>query len=267
MHCDYHCVNCYLKKDILEDRVEKTQEFFADLIRIAKKVGIKEIAVPMNYSKEKGTGKDKNYDYYNLFRRVCKENNLQLSMTCNYDFFVNYPELDLDGISLISISLNDFVTGTKSKKEECFEIIDKLKENKIPIVNCNILLSDHMIELLKNGLAQQILNHSDSIYLLVSKPLKISLAKAGKWYDELSEVLPLDSERILIDTCIKYSFGLTDNVCDKHKMIYVNPYGEIKNCSFDNKNLIILNKAEEFENIYDKMFPLNRQLTCSLMTI
>lgn len=265
MHCDYHCVGCYLKKDIEEGMVEKSPEFFASLLRVAKKVGMKELAVPMNYSEEIGIGKDKNIDYYNLFQRVCKEEGLDLSMTCNYDFFTSYPNLDLTGVSLISISLNDFVTGTKDKKNECLSIIDKLKNKKVPIVNCNVLLSDHMVKLLKDGLAEQILKHSDSIYLIASKPLRTQLHKVGEWYSQLADVLPLDSERVLMDTCIKYAFGLTAEVCDKHQMIYVNPYGEIKMCSFDSKNLAVLKKAEDFEGIYNNMFPQEYRFKCSLM--
>ena len=265
MHCDYHCVGCYLKKDIEDNAVEKSPDFFAKLLRTAKKVGMKELAVPMNYSKETGEGKDKNIDYYRLFQRVCKEEELDLSMTCNYDFFTSYPTLDLSGVSLVSISLNDFVTGTPAKRDECLSVIDRLKKEKVPIVNCNVLLSDHMVKLLKEGLAEQVLRHSDSIYLITSKPLRTPLAKAGEWYSQLADVLPLDSERVLMDTCIKYAFGLTGGVCDKHQMIYVNPYGEIKMCSFDSKNLAVLGEAEEFEDVYNSKFPQEYQPKCSLM--
>ena len=242
----------------------KDPKFFADLLRVAKRVGMKELAVPMNFMKETGIGKDKNYEYYLLFKDVCKKEGLEFTMTCNFDFFTSYPNLDLNGISLVSVSMNDFVTGTPAKRDECLKKMKELKKS-IPIVNCNVLLSDHMVKLLKNGLAKQILESADSIYLLVSKPLRISLAKAGEWYSQLADVLPIDSDRILMDTCIKYSFGLTNGTCDKHLMIYINPYGEIKRCSFDTKDLIVLNKAEEFADFYNSQFPQNYQSSCSLM--
>ncbi len=265
MHCDYHCVGCYLKKDIGEETVEKSPEFFTDLLRVAKKVGMNELAVPMNYSKETGEEKDKNFLYYNLFKKVCREEKIDFSMTCNYDFFTSYPDLDLNDISLISVSINDYVTGTTQKRDECLSIIDKLKNNKVPIVNCNVLLTDHIVKLLKEGLAKQILEHADSIYLIVSKPLRIPLAKAGEWYSQLADILPLDSDKVLMDTCMKYSFGLTGGICDKHLMIYANPYGEIKMCSFDSKNLAVLKEARDFEEVYNKYFPQEYQNSCELM--
>jgi len=264
MHCDYHCVGCYLKKDIEGDAVEKSPEFFADLLRVAKRVGMKELAVPMNFSKETGAGKDKNYDYFLLFKEVCKQEGLEFTTTCNFDFFKSYPNLDRTGISLVSVSLNDFVTGTKAKQEECMAMMRDLKKT-IPIVNCNVLLTDHMVKLLKEGLAEKILDSADSIYLLTSKPLTVPLQKAGEWFSQLADVLPIDSDRVLMDTCIKYSFGLTNGTCDKHLMIYVNPYGEIKRCSFDSKNLIKLKKAEDFAKFYNDTYPMEYQSKCSLM--
>lgn len=264
MQCDYHCVGCYLKKDIGEEAVEKDPQFFADLLRVAKRVGMKELAVPMNFMKETGIGKDKNYEYFLLFKDICKKEGLEFTMTCNYDFFTSYPDLDLSDISLVSVSMNDFVTGTKVKQEECLKVMNRLKEH-IPIVNCNLLLTDHMVKLLKEGLGERILESAHSIYLLTSKPLRVPLQKAGEWFSQLADVLPIDSERVLMDTCIKYAFGLTNGVCDKHLMIYVNPYGEIKRCSFDTKDAIVLKKAEEFADFYTQSFPQNYQSSCSLM--
>jgi len=192
MQCDYHCVGCYLKKDIGEEAIEKDPKFFAELLRVAKRVGMKELAVPMNFMKETGIGKDKNYEYYLLFKKICKEEGLEFTMTCNFDFFTSYPNLDLNDVSLVSVSMNDFVTGTPAKQEECLKIMRDLKKH-IPIVNCNVLLTDHMVKQLKNGLADKILDSADSIYLLVSKPLRIPLAKAGEWYSQLADVLPIDS--------------------------------------------------------------------------
>jgi len=264
MQCDYHCVGCYLKKDIGENAVEKDPKFFSDLIAVAKRVGMKEVAVPMNWSKETGIGKDKNYEYFLSFSEACKKHGLELTMTCNYDFFTSYPNLDLSAVTLISISINDFVTGTPTKRKEAMDVLRSLK-GKVGIVNCNVLLSDRMVGLLEKGLTEEILGVADSIYLVTSKPLKDGLQKAGEWMSRLAEGLTLDGERVIMDSCIKYAFGLTDGTCDKHQMIYVNPYGEIKMCSFDSKNLVVLEKAEDFEDVYNNQFPLNFQSKCSLM--
>lgn len=278
MQCDYHCVGCYLKKDIAEDAVEKTPKFFIDLVKSAKRVGMKEVAIPINYVKAANTEfiddplmpdkdwnlVDKNIYYYTWLKKACLENGLEFTMTCNYDFFTSYPNVDLSGVSLVSVSMNDFVTGTETKRKECLESMRVLKKH-IPIVNCNILLSDHMIKLLEEKLVEEILSVSDSVYFIVSKPLRISLREAGEWYSKLAEKFPIDSKRILMDTCIKYAFGLTNGICDKHQMIYVNPYGDIKMCSFDSKNLATLNKPEDFEEIYNKYFPQMYQQKCELM--
>jgi hypothetical protein len=122
-----------------------------------------------------------------------------------------------------------------------------------------------MVKLLSEGLAKEILESADSIYLLTSKPLRIPLVKAGEWFNKLSETLEIDGDRILMDTCIKYAFGLTGGVCDRHQMIYVNPYGEVKMCSFDGRNLSLLTKASEFEEVYNKFFPMTYQPSCKLM--
>ncbi len=277
MQCDYNCVGCYLKKDISRDSVEKHPDFFLDLIRVAKKVGMKEVAIPINYVRNKNvevlenpldkwSDIDKNYYYYVWIKKACKEVGLDFSITCNYDFFTNYNDIDLSDVKLASISMNDFVTSTKEKKQECLDVMKKLK-TKIPKINCNILLSDHMIKLLNDNLVEEILSVSDSLYLLTSKPLRISLEKVGEWYSKLAEKFPVDSERVLIDTCVKYAFGLTNGICDKHKMIYINPYGEMKMCSFDSRNISVLKNAKDFESVYNKFFPEFYQNECSLMAM
>jgi len=264
MHCDYHCVGCYLKKDIDDGVGEKNSKFFVELVEVAGKLGMKELAIPMNYSKELGLGKDKNIEYYHLLKEAALRNGMEFTMTCNYDFFTSYPDISLEGIGLVSISLNDFVTGTRAKQLECLRIIRDLKKH-IPIVNCNVLLTDHMVKLLSEGLDREVLESSDSIYLLTSKPLRVSLKKAGEWYNRLSETMDIDSDKILMDTCIKYAFGLTSGICDRHQMIYVNPYGEIKMCSFDSKSLAVLNDANDFNEVYNKYFPMGYQSSCKLM--
>jgi len=270
MHCDYNCAGCYLKKDINKNEKERDFGFFAKLVKMSKKVGMKEIAVPMNYSKQ-SKDEDTNWHYYNLFHRVvCFEEKMDFSMTANWEFFHKYWDNiadDVKDINLISVSMNDFVTSKEEEKKKCLWIMESLKERGVRTVNCNVLLSDRMVKLLKEGLAQEILKVADSIYLLTSKPLRIPLVKSGEWYSQLADILPLDSERVLMDTCIKYSFGLTSDVCDRHKMIYVNPYGEVKMCSFDNRNLVTLKEPEEFEEVYNKYFPMNCQSSCNLMKI
>ncbi len=114
---------------------------------------------------------------------------------------------------------------------------------------------------------EEILSVSDSLYLLTSKPLRVPLDKVASWFVKLSEKFPIDSQRVLIDTCVKYAFGLTNGVCDKHKMIYVNPYGEIKLCSFDSRNLSVLNNPSDFEKVYNDSFPEFYQSKCSLMSM
>ncbi len=275
MQCDYHCVGCYLKKDIDKDAYERKPDFFIELVKVAKEIGMKEVAIPVNFVKNNGQGIlqdpmkewetiDKNLYYYLWIKEACQKNNIDFSITCNYDFFTNYPDINLDGIKLISVSLNDFVTSTPEKKKECLEVMKKLKQ-KIPVVNCNLLLSDHLVKLLNKDLMEEILSISDTVYLLVSKPIRIPLEKVAKWFSDLAEKFEIGNDRILIDTCVKYAFGLTNGICDKHQMIYVNPYGEVKFCSFDSRNLTILKNPTDLKTLYNKVFPMELVDDCKLM--
>lgn len=267
MQCDFGCTNCYLKKDEV-DIQEKEPIFFMKVLESAKKAGIQEVAIPINYVNPATRSKfiDKNKLYFHMVGKFCADNSLRFSATANHDFFKYYNDLQFYGLDLVSISMNDFVTATDSRINEALEVMKNLK-TKIKTVNCNILLSARMVRLLKDGLADKILNAADSMYLLASKPLKISTREYFKWYMELNDSgFLVDTPKIIIDSCIKYELGLTGGICDRHKMIYLNPYGEIKMCSFDSRNLAVLNNAEDFEEIFMKYFPMPVQKSCQLIS-
>lgn len=268
MQCDFGCTNCYLKKDE-EDTKEQEPQFFMDILAFAKKVGIKEVAIPINYANQSTRTKslDKNRLYFEMVGKFCKENSLRFTATANHDFFRYYSDLTLNGLDLISISVNDFVTGSDVRIEEAIEVMKELK-SKVGTVNCNILLSERMVRLLKEGLSQRILEVADSMYLLASKPLQTSNRTYYGWYNELNDAgILVDSPKIIVDSCMRYALGLTGGVCDRMKMIYLNPYGEIKMCSFDKRNLAVLQKPEDFEYAYEKYFPFQKQESCSLVDV
>lgn len=266
MQCDYGCYNCYLKAgdELLK---EKDPEFFLGLVDVAKKVGMTDVAIPLNYVKKTEDFRinDKNFIYYNLIRQRAIDNSLDFTITCNYEFVENYKnDIDLSKIVLSSISVNDFVTPTDVDKNKAIETM-RFMRSLGSEVNCNILMSPNMIKLLNLGLAEKILEVSNTIFLLSSQPLYIPLEKVYGMIRSLDpRLMAMLGDRILLDSCIRREMGLTGGLCSKHDFIYVNPYGEIKQCSYDQRNLSILEKPEDLEYIYSK-YPSEPLTTCDLV--
>lgn len=274
MQCDYHCVGCYLKRDEHSGGVEMPPSFFVELVKVAKSIGIKEIAIPANFKKVKNNPLkpadyelDKNIFYYTLLKNAAKEHGLEFTCTANYDFITNYIETIhglLDDVSLMSISINDFSTGASNKKQEALNILSKIK-SKVPIVNCNIMISPNMVQLLKNGLMKEILERVDTVYLLIQKPMVVSMDTVKEWLSGLEEFFEMLDGRIILDSCLKSAFGLTDGVCSRHQLIYVNPYGEIKNCSYDGNSLFALKQPQDLIELYGNHYPQRQLFNCRLL--
>lgn len=267
MQCDYSCHNCYLKAGE-DSKIEKPPAFFLSLIDVAKKVGMTDIAIPLNYVKKTADFRatDKNFQYYELIKHKTLENKLDLTVTCNYDFIENYKnDTSFDDISLLTISINDFVTPTDEDKNKAIETMRAMK-SVVGEVNCNILLSPNMVKLLNAGLAEKILEVANTIYLLSSQPLFVPVKNVYQLIGKLDKRLieQLDA-RIFIDTCIKREMGLTGGICSKHDFIYINPYGEIKQCSYDQRNLFVVEKPEDFEYTYNSLYPQPELVTCDLV--
>jgi len=261
--CEYHCHNCYLQAGNDANRQEREPEFFVELIRVAKKIGMRDIAISANNVFSQG---DKNAYYFDKLKKETLDCGLDFSMTCNHDFIHRYlKEKDFNGISLVSVSINDFVTPTDEKKTDAIEAMRKMK-GPAGEINCNVLLSDSMVKHLNNGLAEKILEVSDTIFLLASQPLYVPVQKVYDMIGKLKpELMNMISDRILMDSCIRREMGLTGGICSKHDFIYVNPYGEIKRCSYDQRNLFILEKPSDLEYIYGKEYPASPLDTCDLV--
>jgi MoaA/NifB/PqqE/SkfB family radical SAM enzyme len=273
MQCDYHCVNCYLKKDI-DSLEEKSPEFFLKLVEEASKNGIKELMIPVNYVKPEATyeeslKKDRNLFYYNTLRKKAIECGMTFSMTCNYEFIEFYKkDLDFDGIRLLSVSMNDFVTSTKDKKNAAIETMKFLKEKGVEHVNCTVLLSKNMAEQLRDGLASEILEVADTIFIISSKPHTVPMNVIYAWLDILkNNVLTMIDKRVLLDSCLKNIIGITNGYCSRHDMIYVNPYGEVKMCSYDKLNLFTLENPEQIGHVIKTFYPQKQVFDCPLLTM
>jgi len=263
--CDYACFNCYLKANDSSGRKEKDSAFFEELIRVAKRVGLEEIAATFNYVEDASV--DKNLKFYNLIRKTTREEGLKLSVTCNYDFISKYKDVaDFNDLNIVSISLNDFVTSTPEKKKECLEILSFMKSKSVE-VNCNILISKNMIKQLNNGLFEEILESSNTIYLLTSKPLYIPISEVYEMIRALDvRIINTLEDKLFIDSCIRREMGLTGGICAKHQFIYVSPYGEIKQCAYDQKDIFILEKPGDLQYAYEKIYPEKPLNTCELLT-
>ena len=277
MQCDYDCYGCYLKKDEDSKKKEKSAEFFLELIKVASELGMKEIAIPGNYVKKKDDFKfeknpdwdkiDKNVYYFKLLKEKTKEVGMKFVTFCNYDFITQYKDdLDFKDISLMGISINDFVTRTPEEKQKALDTFKKIRQN-VDRLNCNILLTDGMVTQLNGGLAEEILQVSDTIYLLMQEPLFVPLNLVYSRVQKLMDTLmTMFENRVYLDTCITREMGMTGGACSRHDMIYVNPYGEIKMCMYDKKDLFVLEKPEDLRHVYNNLYPQAPLITCDLVT-
>jgi hypothetical protein len=210
---------------------------------------------------------DANLFYFMFLKDEAKKFGMEFTCTANYDFITNYintiPSL-LDDVSLMSVSMNDYSTSTPEKKIEALEIFSKIKA-KVANVNCNILVTPNMVKLLKAGLMKEILEKVDTVYLLVEKPLVVPMDTIKEWLEGLEEFFDMIDDRVLLDSCLKSAFGLTDGICSKHQLIYVNPYGEVKHCSYDGKTMFVLEKPEDLEVLYKEHYPQQQLFDCKLL--
>jgi hypothetical protein len=277
MQCDYHCYNCYLKAG-MDNVKEKDPKFFIELVDVAKKIGMTDIAIPLNYVAKPDGFKllddptpiwettDRNIYYYKWIKERSLKNGLDFSVTCNHDFVTNYRDhVDFEGIQLMTISINDFVTPKMEDKLSAIETMRSMK-GIVKEINCNILISPNMVKLLNEGLAEKILEVANTIYLLSSQPLHVPLQNIYDMIGKLDKrLMNMLSDKIHIDSCIRREMGLTGGLCSKHDFIYVNPYGEIKQCSYDQRNLSILEKPDDLEYIYNTKYPPEPLGTCDLV--
>jgi len=276
MQCDYDCFGCYLKKDIDPSKKEREPEFFLRLIEVAKQLGIREIAIPGNYVKRRENFSfesnpnwdtiDKNVYYFKWMKDKTKEVGLDFVTFVNYDFITQYKDvIDFKDISLMGISINDFVTKTPEKKKEALDLFRQMRSH-VKRLNCNILLTDGMVTQLNNGLAEEILEVTDTIYLLMQQPLFVPLDTVYTRIKKLKDTLmTMLEDRVFLDSCIYREMGMTGGACSRHDMIYVNPYGEIKKCMYDKENLFVLQKPEDLEHVYNNLYPQAPLISCDLV--
>ena len=276
MQCDYDCYGCYLKKDIDPSKKEREPEFFLRLIEVAKQLGMREIAIPGNFVKRQDNFSfeskpnwdtiDRNVYFFKWMKDKTKEVGLDFVTFVNYDFITQYQDvLDFKDISLMGISINDFVTKTPEKKKEALDLFRKLRPH-VKRLNCNILLTDGMVTQLNNGLAEEILEVTDTIYLLMQQPLFVPLNTVYNRVKKLKDgLMTMLEDRVFLDSCIYREMGMTGGACSRHDMIYVNPYGQIKKCMYDKEDLFVLKKPEDLEQVYNSLYPQAPLISCDLV--
>ncbi len=186
---------------------------------------------------------------------------------CNYDFITQYKhDLDFNDISLMGISINDFVTRSPEEKQKALDTFEFMRQH-VDRLNCNILLTDGMVTQLNNGLGTEILEVSDTIYLLMQEPLFVPLKTVYERINKLRDTLmTMFEKRVFLDTCITREMGMTGGACSRHDMIYVNPYGEIKMCMYDKKDLFVLDKPSDLRYVYENLYPQAPLVSCDLVT-
>jgi len=280
MQCDYDCFGCYLKKDEVASKPERDKEFFLGLVDQAHELGMTEIAVPLNYVKKSPDFQllddpsdvwdkvDRNVYLWKWIKERTKMHGMRFITFVNYDAILSYQnDLDFSDVDLMGISINDFVTKERVKKNEAIQLFKDMRSAGVKSLNCNILLTEGIITQLNNGLAEEILEVADTIYLLMSQPLFIPLetvySRIRKLKDSLMTML---NERVYLDSCILREMGMTGGACSRHDMIYVNPYGEIKKCMYDKEDLYVLKTAEDLKHVYNNLHPQEPLQTCHLVT-
>jgi len=252
-NCVNNCAGCYLKREkSKEKKSEKHWSFFAGLIEEAKRLNFKEVAVAINEVNEK-YNKETNYEnnYLELKKRT-KDLGMRFTVTTNYQFVQRFPEvmIDVNGLDLISISINEYATRNDEQKNEAIEIIKKLKQANVK-VNANVLLSENMIKDLLNGWMNKILEVSDSVYLLLNKPTNMKKEQVLKMFFKLEDFI--QNEKVILDSCVRCFNDLTDGICDKYNTVYVNPYGELKLCPYlMNEKRFTLDSFKDFEKVYNE---------------
>jgi len=142
--------------------------------------------------------------------------------------------------------------------------LQKIK-SKVPTVNCNVLVTPSMVKTLSSGLMKEILDRVDTVYLLVEKPLIVPMDTVKGWLTGLEQFFDMIDDRVILDSCLKSAFGLTDGICSKHQLIYVNPYGDVKKCSYDGATIFTLQTPDDLEILYNEKYPQQQLFDCRLL--
>lgn len=261
LHPTANCLNtcpfCYLKQKNVRIKKEKKIIFFTSIIDCLPKLGIREIAMSVNYI-NKENANDKNLVALIMLSKLAKKNKLRFSITTNHENVNNFDDKIFQYCDLVSLSFDEYKVNINNNSIKSFlNAIKKLK-SYIKIVNVNLLLTKQVIDM-QIELIKKVLYYADSIYLIVPKLIQLDFKKEqliGFLFKVRSQFMNFETfVKINIDNCIKpsiYPFSALVPYCERGRnLISMNPFGGLSYCTFDTPFIEVNNDIEFIKVVND----------------
>ncbi len=236
--CMKECPFCYIKFRKINKKAEKSIYFFESIINSLPVLGIKEIAMSVNYIDKKNIS-DKNLVFLKVLSKLARVKKIKFSITTNYENIINFEGKIFKYCDLVSLSFDEYKVDINNNIKSFLKAIIKLK-NYVKVVNINLLLTKQVLKI-GVDLIKNMSPNVDSIYLIVPKLVQLDFTK-----EELIEFLSKIKNyfisfetfsKINIDNCIKpfiYPFSELVPYCERGRsLIFINSWGEVSYCAFD----------------------------------
>lgn len=255
--CELACACCYLHRPRRRVGRERDLDFFRAILHVASLTGFEEVAMSVNRFSFQA---DKNLGFLRELSGLAAQLDLRFSVTTNYENLTDFGGGMFRDCWLVSLSYDQFKFEDQSRLVDLLSAADALKDHG-PKVNLNVLLSKRLIEEFRNGLLGALLEHADSVYLLLPKgyPSDFSRDEFLQFVNWLSPVLT-DFElfsRVSLDNCIKpflRPFSAAYPHCERgHHVVAVGPRGEVGYSVFDDP-YAVLRTPEDFTAVVREMF-------------
>lgn len=227
----------------------KPFKFFMQFPKIAKQLGIKQIAL--------GGGEPSMFpDFIEEFSKECKKHKVIVNMTTNGDNITKDNIKKFKNITLISFSFDRFKILSLDDIKTLFKKIDLVKKNKIK-TGINLQLDPYLIKHLYPMLGEMF-KHADYVYLLQSKPsnlkldknLRIRLLGARKLF-----------KKVYVDDSLRMCLGFSKSCHRGRQIVSIDFSGNVYKCSFD-KPFVKLKKPQDLINIVKKQYPFEKTCEC-----
>jgi MoaA/NifB/PqqE/SkfB family radical SAM enzyme len=230
----------------------RSRDFFLKFPKIAKDLGIKQIAL--------GGGEPSLYPgFIEKFGKECKKNKVIVNMTTNGDGISKGNIKKFRYLTLISFSFDRFKIHSKEDADRLFQKMDLTKRHKIK-VGVNLQLDPFLVKNL-NPMLAEIFKHADNVYLLQSKPSCIACDQELK-----NKILVAKStfKRVYVDESLRMSLGFSKSCNRGREIISIDHTGKVYKCSFD-EPFAKLKKPEELIRIVRKEYPFTKTNACTFV--
>lgn len=254
--CAHNCRGCYLKRHKKRNEKERKSSFFLDLLDCAAEQGLKEVAMAVNSVTARED--DRNIEFLSVLGRSVKQNGMRFSVTTNFENVLNLGEEIFSTCDLVSLSYNEFLFQTCPS--DFFESVHRLKAYGVK-TNLNVLLTERLMEKLAQGLLEEMLRHSDTVYLILPKLIPLDFT-VDRFLGFLAEIEPFFMNfetftRVHLDNCVKPSIYPFSEIVPYSEcgtsLISINPYGEVSFCAFE-EPFLRLNEAVELKRAINEYY-------------